>query len=126
MKTERFSHFIKKISGSESLPLEQSIFNISAFSISAFAFIGTIGNYLTGLNFTVVFLSILSVIATFTLFYLSRFKNKYSSSLILYYLISASAILGVMFFFNAGVNGTVSYIVLMLLNIFVLIVSEKK
>lgn len=31
-----------------------------------------------------------------------------------------------MFFFNAGVNGTVTYLILMFLNIFVLIVSEKK
>lgn len=35
-------------------------------------------------------------------------------------------ILGTMFFFNAGVNGTVTYLILMFLNIFVLIVSEKK
>jgi len=126
MRFENFKYFLKKIGGDESLELEQRIFNISSFSISIFALVGTIANYLTGLNFTVIFLSFIGFIVTFSLFYLSRFKNKYSTHLIIYYLISMGLILGIMFFFNAGVNGTVTYLILMFLNIFVLIVSEKK
>lgn len=117
---------MKKIGGDESLELDQRIFNISSFSISIYALIGTIANYLIGLNFTVILLSFLGFIITFLLFYLSRFKNKYSSYLIIYYLISVALILGTMFFFNAGINGTITYLILMFLNIFVLIVSEKK
>jgi two-component sensor histidine kinase len=126
MRLENLKTFMKKIGGDESLKLEQRIFNISSFSISVFALVGTIANYLTGLNFTVIFLSFIGFIVTFSLFYLSRFKNKYSAHLIIYYLISMGLILGTMFFFNAGVNGTVTYLILMFLNIFVLIVSEKK
>lgn len=126
MKLENFKYFMKKISGDESLELEQRIFNISSFSISIFTLVGTIANYLTGLNFTVIFLSFIGFIVTFSLFYLSRFKNKYSEHLIVYYLLSTALILGIMFFFNAGVNGTVTYLILMFLNVFILIVSEKK
>lgn len=126
MRIENFNNLIKKIGGDESLELEQRIFNISSFSISIFALVGTIANYFMGLNTTVILLSFIGFIATFSLFYLSRFKNKYSNQLIVYYLITTALILGPIFFFNAGVNGPVSYIILMLLNIFVLIVSEKK
>ncbi|TRX02423.1 sensor histidine kinase [Flavobacterium gawalongense] len=126
MRLENGKAFMKKIGGDESLELEQRIFNISSFSISVFALVGTIANYFIGLNFTVVALSFVGFIITFTLFYLSRFKNRYSTQLIAYYLISTGLILGSMFFFNAGVNGTVTYLILMFLNVFVLIVSEKK
>ena len=81
MRLENLKTFMKKIGGDESLKLEQRIFNISSFSISVFALVGTIANYLTGLNFTVIFLSFIGFIVTFSLFYLSRFKNKYSAHL---------------------------------------------
>ena len=126
MVLKNFNTFMKKVGGAESLQPEQRIFNISSFSISIFAMAGTIANYFIGLNFMVIFLSFLGVIVTFSLFYLSRFKNKYSEHLIVYYLISTALILGIMFFFNAGVNGPITYLILMFLNIFVIIVSEKK
>lgn len=117
--------FFKFLEGPTELGIEQKIFNISSFSISVFAFCGTFLSYIIGLNNIVVGLSLLGCISTFYLYYLSRFKNKYSNSLITYYLILVISILGTIYFFNNGLGGTIVYIILALLNVFIIVVPKN-
>lgn len=117
--------FFKYLEGPNELGIEQRIFNISSFSISIFALSGTFLSYIIGLNFIVVGLSLLGCISTFYLYYLSRFKNKYSNSLISYYLILVMSILGTVYFFNNGLGGTIVYIIIALLNVFIIVVPKK-
>lgn len=117
--------FFNSIEGPVELEIEQRIFNISAFSISVFAFVGTILNYLIGLNPIVVGLSFLGGVVAFYLYYLSRYKNRYSNTIIVYYLLAIISILGVMFFYNNGLGGTVAYLIIVLLNVFILVVPNK-
>ena len=117
--------FFNSLEGSQELEIEQRIFNISAFSISVFALVGTILNYIIGLDLIVVGLSFLGSIVAFYLFYLSRYKNKFSNSLIAYYMVAIISILGVMYFYNNGLGGTVAYLIIVLLNVFILVVPKK-
>jgi len=119
------THFFNSIEGPFELEIEQRIFNISAFSISVFAFVGTLLNYIIGLNLIVVGLSFLGGLVAFYLYYLSRYKNRYSNKLIAYYMVAIISILGIMFFYNNGLGGTVAYLIIVLLNVFILVVPEK-
>ncbi len=118
-------HFLRSIQGAQNLDIEQRIFNVSAFSISVFALVGTLLNYLIGLNLIVVGLSFIGSITSFFLYYLSRYREKFSTTLIIYYLIAIVAILGVMYFYNNGYGGTVAYLIIVLLNVFIIVVPKK-
>ena len=118
----RLLHYLE---GPQELAIERKIFNISAFSISVFAFSGTLLNYIIGLHFVVIVLSLLGFISALYIYYLSRFKNKYSGFLITYYLILVISILGVVYFFNGGLGGTIVYIIIALLNVFIIVVPQK-
>ncbi|MDT0690013.1 histidine kinase dimerization/phosphoacceptor domain -containing protein [Salegentibacter sp. F188] len=119
------SHFLKSLSGTEGLEIEQRIFNVSSFSISVFALVGTVINYIIGLNMAVVGLSFIGSIIAFYLFYLSRYRNKYSNQLISYYLIAIITVLGIMYFYNNGLGGTVAFLIIVLLNVFILVAPAR-
>ncbi|MDT0686447.1 sensor histidine kinase [Autumnicola psychrophila] len=124
-KRLQFSHFFRTLSGTQGLEIEQKIFNVSSFSISVFALVGTFINYIIGLNMAVVGLSFIGSIIAFYLFYLSRYGNKYSNQLISYYLLAIIAVLGVMYFYNNGLGGTVAYLIIVLLNVFILVAPAR-
>lgn len=117
--------FFRNLGGSPELEIEEKIFNISAFSIGVFALVGTLLNYLIGLNLIVVGLSFIGSLVAFYLFYLSRYKFRFSSIFIVYYLSAIFLILGIMYFYNSGFSGTVPYLVLVLLNVFILVTPKK-
>ncbi len=112
-----------RIGGDElNFELEHRIFNISSFLLTTFAVIGGIGNYFTGLHIMTVWLSFIGALLSGYIFYWSRIKNFFSIKTTLYYVGSVIITLGLMFYFNGGTQGTIVYLIIMLLNIFLLIV----
>jgi two-component sensor histidine kinase len=102
--------------------LEHRIFNISCFIITIFGILGGLGNYFSGLHRMTVWLSVLGVLISGFLFYLARIKEVFSTKIIFGYLVATVVVLGSMFFFNGGTQGTILYLIIMLLNIFLLII----
>lgn len=82
-------------------------------------------NYALGLNMITVWLSLIGVVISISIFYISRYKRWFTSTIVLLYTIATILVLGFMHFYNAGSYGPVIYLIVMLLNIFVL-VSKKK
>lgn len=118
-----FKNFFLRIGGDDSkFGLEHRIFNISSFIITIFGAIAGAGNYFTGLHMMTVWLSVAGVIISGVLFYTSRIKRIFTSTVMFVYLVAVVSVLGSMFFFNGGVQGTIFYLIIMLLNIFLLIV----
>ncbi len=105
--------------------LEHRIFNISSFFITTFGFIAGISNYLIGLNGPIVWFSFLGALVSLIIFYASRYRSMFNLGVSFGYVLATMFILSVIHFFNAGVNGTVVYLIIMLLNIFLLIVPKK-
>ena len=93
--------------------LEHRIFNISCFIITVFGIFGGLGNYFSGLHIMTVWLSILGILISGFLFYLARIKGVFSTKIIFSYLISTVFVLGIMFFFNGGTQGTILYLIIM-------------
>jgi hypothetical protein len=121
-----FKNVLLKISGDESaFNLEHRIFNISCFIITIFGIFGGIGNYFSGLHIVTVWLSVLGTLISGSLFYLARINAVFSTKIIFIYLIATVFVLGIMFFFNGGTQGTILYLIIMLLNIFLLIVPSR-
>lgn len=120
---ELFKNFFVLVGGDESeFELEHRIFNISSFLITTFGFIGIFGNYFTGLAMMTVWLSVAGMLVSGYLFYLSRIKQVFTLKVVFIYLVATVSVLGSMFFFNGGVQGTIFYLIIMLLTIFLLIV----
>lgn len=105
-------------------PLEHRIFNISSFFITSFAFIGGTINFLIGLNGPVIWLSFVGAVISYVIFYYARYQRRFNVYVSFGYIAATIVILSVMHFFNGGVNGTVLYLYMMLLNIFLLIVPR--
>ena len=121
LKNKMFS-----LSGDETkFTLEHRIFNISCFMISVFGAIGSLGNYFSGLHLMTVWLSIFGTLISGTLFYLARIKVFFNTKIVFVYLVATVIVLGLMFFYNGGAQGTVIYLIIMLLNIFLLIVPRR-
>src|SRR5688572_14294009 len=121
----RFGRIIALIGGAEkSFSLEHRIFNISSFFITSFAFLGGIANYFVGLNAAIVGLSFLGSAVSFIIFYFARFLNRFNVYGSFSYIGATIAILSVMHFYNGGLDGTIIYLIIMLLNIFLLIVPR--
>lgn len=117
--------FLLKVGGNESFfELEHRIFNISSFLITILATVGVFGNYFTGLHFMTVGLSFIGAVISGYIWYLARIKNVFTLKVIFIYLVNIFFVLGIMFFFNAGTQGAVLYLIIMLLNIFLLIVPS--
>jgi two-component sensor histidine kinase len=119
----RTKNFLFRIGGYEpTFNLEHRIFNVSSFMITVFGIIGGIGNYFSGLHLMTVWLSFIGVLISGYLFYLARIKEIFNTVVIFIYLTATFFVLGIMFFFNGGTQGTILYIIIMFLNIFLLIV----
>ena len=120
-----FKNFFSITGGDEpEFKLEHRIFNVSCFIITLFGIFGGLGNYFSGLHIMTVWLSILGVLISGFLFYFARIKRVFSARVIFVYLVATVFVLGLMFFFNGGTQGTILYLIIMLLNIFLLIVPS--
>ncbi len=104
--------------------LEHRIFNISCFMITIFGIFGGLGNYFSGLHIVTVWLSVIGVLISGCLFYWARIKEIFNTKIIFIYLSATVFVLGLMFFYNGGAQGTILYLIIMLLNIFLLIVPS--
>ena len=117
--------FLLRVGGDEKLfELEHRIFNISSFLITILAAVGVFGNYFTGLHFITVVLSFIGSVISGYIWYLARIKNVFTLKVVFIYLVNIFFVLGIMFFFNAGTQGAVLYLIIMLLNIFLLVVPS--
>ncbi|MDX5346142.1 MAG: hypothetical protein LPJ89_09995 [Hymenobacteraceae bacterium] len=114
------------ITGSkQEFPLEHRIFNISSFIITTFAVMGGTANYAIGLVAPTVWLSFIGAGVSLALYYLARFRRVFNIGLSFTYVAATVIILGIMNFYNGGIDGTVIYLIIMLLNIFLLIVPAR-
>ena len=105
--------------------LEHRIFNISCFMITIFGILGGLGNYFSELHIATVWLSVIGVLISGYLYYVARVRKIFSTTVIIIYLAATVMVLGLMFFFNNGTQGTILYLIIMLLNIFLLIVPTR-
>ncbi len=118
-------NFLFRIGGDETtFNLEHRIFNVSCFMITIFGIIGGIGNYFSGLHMMTVWLSLIGVLISGYLFYLARIKEVFTTVVVFIYLTATFFVLGLMFFFNGGTQGTILNLIIMFLNIFLLIVPS--
>ncbi len=116
----------EKIAGSETrFSFEHRIFNLTGFVLILFCILGTAVNYSIGLHIATVWLSIAGTLVSTVLFYVARVKERFGQQLIYIFTIAALAILGPMHFFNGASSGTIIYLLIMLLNIFLLIAVPK-
>lgn len=121
-----FTRLYNLIAGSaEEYRFEHRIFNLSSFIITIFCLQGTLINYLLGLHIATVWLATAGCAISFLLFYLARIKKWFTTTTIFVYVLSTMAILGTMHFYNGGSSGTVIYLLIMLLNIFLLISNRR-
>jgi two-component sensor histidine kinase len=115
-----------RIGGDEAVfNLEHRIFNVSCFMITVFGILGGFGNYFSGLHLMTVWLSVAGVFVSGFLFYWARIKEVFNTRIIFVYLSATVFVLGFMFFYNGGAQGTILYLIIMLLTIFLLIVPRR-
>lgn len=104
---------------------EHRVFNLSSFVITLFCLQGTIINFFLGLHPATVWLAALGTLISASLFYLSRVRRWFTPATVFIYIITSTTILGIMHFFNGASYGPVIYLLVMLLNIFLLIAQRK-
>ncbi|MBK8519408.1 MAG: sensor histidine kinase [Ferruginibacter sp.] len=114
------------IAGSDqSYGFEHRIYNLTSFVLVVFCIQGTLINYLLGLDMATVWLAMVGTVIAFMLFYISRVKGKFSPALIIVFSIAVIIILGTLHFYNGASAGPTIYLLIMVLNIFLLIASPR-
>ncbi|WP_299820827.1 sensor histidine kinase [uncultured Pontibacter sp.] len=120
------SKYIGTITGnSETFSLEHRIFNVSSFFITSFALLGGTANFLIGLPHPTVWLSFIGALVSAWLYFVGRVKRIFSANLIFCYVGATMLLLSIMHFYNGGIDGNLFYLIIMLLNIFLLIVPAR-
>jgi two-component sensor histidine kinase len=116
-----------KITGeSELFPLEHRIFNATTIVITSFAILGAIANHFLGLHPMTVWMGVFGFFIAIGFYYHSRFKGMFGLPLILGFVAATILVLGTIHFFNGGLDGNVIYLLIMLLNIFLLVVPQNR
>jgi two-component sensor histidine kinase len=122
----RFRELGLKITGDPKLfSLEHRIFNATAIVITSFALFGAIANHFLGLHPMTVWMGVFGFFVAIGLYYYSRFKGMFGLPLILCFVLATIVVLGTIHFFNGGLDGTLIYLLIMLLNIFLLVVPQN-
>ena len=120
----RKPHF--SIGGSkENFVLEHRIFNSSSFFITAFALAASTLNWIIDLHINTIWPGYAGALASGIIYYFARFKNYFTNALVITYVFLTMIILGGIYFFNDGLGGTIIYLLIMLLNIYLLIVIPR-
>lgn len=104
---------------------EHRVFNLTSFVITLFCLQATLINYLLGLHWVTVWLSVLGTLISASLFYLSRVRKWFTPATIFIYITGTIVVLGSMHFYNGASYGTIIYLIIMLLNIFLLIAQRR-
>ena len=120
----RKPHF--SIGGSkENFVLEHRIFNSSSFFITAFALAASTLNWIIDLHIHTIWPGYAGALASGIIYYFARFKSYFTNALVITYVFLTMIILGGIYFFNDGLGGTIIYLLIMLLNIYLLIVIPR-
>ena len=120
----RKPHF--SIGGSkENFVLEHRIFNSSSFFITAFALAASTLNWIIDLHIHTIWPGYAGALASGIIYYFARFKKYFTNALVITYVFLTMIILGGIYFFNDGLGGTIIYLLIMLLNIYLLIVIPR-
>ena len=120
----RKPHF--SIGGSkENFVLEHRIFNSSSFFITAFALAASTLNWIIDLHIHTIWPGYAGALASVIIYYFARFKKYFTNALVITYVFLTMIILGGIYFFNDGLGGTIIYLLIMLLNIYLLIVIPR-
>lgn len=115
------------IAGDDNLfRFEHRIFNLTSFVITLFCIQGTLINYLLGLHMATVWLAVGGTFISSFLFYLARIKLIFTPALLSVFAIATVIILGPLHFFNGASQGPTIYLLIMMLNIFLLIATSKQ
>ena len=104
--------------------LEHRIFNSTTIVITSFALLGAVANYFIGLHPMTVWMGVIGFLVCITFYYFARIRRTFGLPITLGFVAASILILGIVHFFNGGLNGTVIYLLIMLLNIFLLVVPQ--
>ncbi len=123
----KIKSFSSRISGaSKGFEIEHQIFNITSFVILLFGIQAGILNYILGLHYMTVVLAIPGSIIAFLIYWKSFNSEKLENKLLIIFVVSTYVILMPMHFFNGGSYGTVFFLMIMLINMFILIGKVKQ
>ncbi|UKJ05817.1 sensor histidine kinase [Solitalea lacus] len=104
--------------------LENRIFNLTCIVTIFIAFIGVLINTYNNLDPRLNLVIIIAETIMLILYYFSRFKQQFQSTLVIFIFNSYLA-LGVIWFFNAGSEGPVVYIITFFLIVFISIIRVE-
>lgn len=109
----------------ENFVLEHRIFNTSSFFITAFALAASTLNWVIDLHINTIWPGYAGALASGIIYFFARFKGYFTNALVITYVFLTMVILGGIYFFNDGLGGTIIYLLIMLLNIYLLIVTPR-
>lgn len=113
------------IAGDENrFSLEHRIFNTTSLFIVSFGILGAVANYFLGLHPVTVWLSLVGVAIASVFYYRSRITGDFGLFTILAFVFASIVVLAPIHFFNGGLQGNVIYLMIMLLNIFLLVIQR--
>ncbi|WP_042479624.1 hypothetical protein [Solitalea canadensis] len=125
MLSRFFNQFFNAISGeSKRFSLENRIFNITCIVTILIAFGGIVLNVINQIDYRLNIVIIIAECGLLILYYFSRFKQQFQSTLITFLIICYIS-LGLGWFYNGGVDGPVIYIITFFLIVFISIINVK-
>ena len=114
------------ISGSgKGFSLEHTIFNVFVFILIMFAVVASAINLITHMHFVVNLLSVGGTFIMLAFFYHTRVLGVFKPWHILFLLFFSTTLLGTVYFFNAGIDGPISFMFVMMMIILVIVSPER-
>jgi two-component sensor histidine kinase len=114
------------ISGSgKGFTLEHAIFNVFVVILIAFAVLATVINFIIDMHFVVNMLSVVGTLSMLALFYHTRIRGVFRPWHVLFLLFYSTTLLGTVYFFNAGIDGPISFMFVMMMIILVIVSPER-
>ncbi|WP_052324249.1 sensor histidine kinase [Flavihumibacter sp. ZG627] len=105
--------------------LEHQVFNSTSFFITLFAFLASTANWVIGLHELTIWPGYLGGVISLYIFYISRFRKIFNSTVIFIYSLLVMVFMGWIYFFNDGSHGTINYLVLMFMTILLMITPRQ-
>ncbi|WP_165784695.1 sensor histidine kinase [Solitalea longa] len=125
MLRKLFSQSLSLIAGDNNrFSLENRIFNITCIVTILLAFGGIILNGVNGIDWRLNIIVVIVETGILILYYLSRFKYKFQSTVVAFILLCYIS-LGIGWFLNSGSEGPVIYIITFFLIVFISIINIK-
>lgn len=119
--------FSDKLTGkSKGVQIEHQIFNLTCFVIFIFGVQAGIINYLIGLHYMTVVLAVPGCLIALIIYLISIKSDKLNNKLLITFVIATYLVLMPLHFYNGGSYGTVFFLMIMLINMFILIGKVKQ